>query len=79
MSPACRASAMMAAKAAEGNQLFHSETAACYYCHGADAKGKQAIGAPNLTDKIWLWANVPGAAIAMRPRSQRFAGDHTAA
>ncbi|MGO9445163.1 MAG: cytochrome-c oxidase, cbb3-type subunit III [Thiobacillaceae bacterium] len=50
-----------AAEAAEGAQLFHSETAACYYCHGDDAKGKQAIGAPNLTDKIWLWANVPGA------------------
>lgn len=50
-----------AAKVDEGNQLFHSETAACYYCHGTDGKGKQAIGAPNLSDKIWLWANVPGA------------------
>jgi cytochrome c oxidase cbb3-type subunit 3 len=50
-----------AAKAGAGNQLFHSETAACYYCHGDDGKGKQAIGAPNLTDKIWLWANVSGA------------------
>ena len=50
------------AKADTGNQLFHSETAACYYCHGDDGKGKQAIGAPNLTDKIWLWADVSGAA-----------------
>jgi cytochrome c oxidase cbb3-type subunit 3 len=49
------------AKAGEGEQLFHSETAACYYCHGPDGKGKQTIGAPNLTDKIWLWANVPAA------------------
>jgi cytochrome c oxidase cbb3-type subunit 3 len=50
-----------AAKAAAGNTLFHSETAACYYCHGADAKGRQVIGSANLTDKVWLWADVPGA------------------
>ena len=50
------------AKAQAGNALFHSETATgCYYCHGVDAKGRQVIGAPNLTDKIWLWANVPAA------------------
>ncbi len=28
--------------------------AVCAACHGADGKGNQAIGAPNLTDKIWL-------------------------
>ncbi len=50
-----------AAKAAAGNTLFHSETAACYYCHGADAKGRKEIGSANLTDDIWLWANVPAA------------------
>jgi cytochrome c oxidase cbb3-type subunit 3 len=50
-----------AARARAGDALFHSETAACYYCHGADAKGRKEIGAPNLTDKIWLWADVPGA------------------
>jgi len=50
-----------AAKAAAGDALFHSETAACYYCHGADAKGRKDIGAPNLTDNIWLWADVPAA------------------
>ncbi|MEW6415278.1 MAG: cytochrome-c oxidase, cbb3-type subunit III [Pseudomonadota bacterium] len=49
------------AKAAAGNALFHSETAACFYCHGPDAKGRRDIGAPNLTDSVWLWANVPGA------------------
>lgn len=43
-------------KAGEGKRLFGSETAACFYCHGTDAKGRQDIGAPNLTDKIWLWA-----------------------
>ena len=26
----------------------------CAACHGADAKGNTLIGAPNLTDKIWL-------------------------
>ncbi len=48
-----------AAKAAKGNELFHSQAAACFYCHGADAKGRHVIGSANLTDKIWLWANVP--------------------
>lgn len=28
--------------------------AVCAGCHGADAKGNTAIGAPNLTDKTWL-------------------------
>lgn len=28
--------------------------AACAACHGQDGKGMQAIGAPNLTDGIWL-------------------------
>ena len=27
---------------------------ACMACHGADAHGNPALGAPNLTDKIWL-------------------------
>jgi cytochrome c oxidase, cbb3-type, subunit III len=53
-----------AAKAQAGDVLFHSETAACYYCHGADAHGRHVIGAPNLTDKIWLWAAVPQAKTA---------------
>ena len=50
-----------ATSAQAGNVLFHSDAAACFYCHGADAKGRKDIGAPNLTDKIWLWANVPAA------------------
>lgn len=28
--------------------------AVCVACHGADGKGNQALGAPNLTDNIWL-------------------------
>lgn len=50
-----------AAKAAKGKELFHSHAAACYYCHNDDAKGRKDIGSANLTDKVWLWANVPGA------------------
>ena len=26
----------------------------CAACHGADGKGNQQLGAPNLTDQIWL-------------------------
>ncbi|WP_026374928.1 cytochrome-c oxidase, cbb3-type subunit III [Aestuariibacter salexigens] len=29
--------------------------AVCAACHGMDGKGNQAIGAPNLTDDIWLY------------------------
>jgi cytochrome c oxidase cbb3-type subunit 3 len=28
--------------------------AICTACHGPDAHGNQALGAPNLTDQIWL-------------------------
>lgn len=38
------------AKAAAAKPLF----ATCAACHGADGKGNPAIGAPNLTDHIWL-------------------------
>jgi len=27
----------------------------CSACHGADGKGMQAVGAPNLTDTVWLY------------------------
>ena len=37
-------------KAALGKEKF----AACAACHGADGKGNPAVGAPNLTDNIWL-------------------------
>ncbi|MGA7802755.1 MAG: cytochrome-c oxidase, cbb3-type subunit III [Gammaproteobacteria bacterium] len=32
----------------------------CVACHGADGKGNQQIGAPNLTDNIWLYGGSPG-------------------
>jgi cytochrome c oxidase cbb3-type subunit 3 len=34
--------------------LGKSKFVACAACHGADGKGMHAVGAPNLTDKIWL-------------------------
>ena len=38
---------------------------ACAACHGADGKGNQALGAPNLTDKIWLHGWGEEAIVAM--------------
>ncbi len=29
----------------------------CAACHGPEGKGNQAVGAPNLTDQIWLYGN----------------------
>ncbi|MGS2717791.1 cytochrome-c oxidase, cbb3-type subunit III [Eionea flava] len=31
----------------------------CVACHGGDAKGNYAMGAPNLTDDIWLYEGTP--------------------
>jgi cytochrome c oxidase cbb3-type subunit 3 len=31
----------------------------CMACHGMDGKGNQALGAPNLTDEIWLYGGSP--------------------
>ena len=36
----------------EGQQKFMMF---CSACHGADAKGNSTLGAPNLSDKIWLY------------------------
>jgi cytochrome c oxidase cbb3-type subunit III len=37
---------------ADGKKIFSEN---CASCHGEDAKGNQEMGAPNLTDKIWLY------------------------
>ncbi len=46
-------------------ELGKPKFAVCAACHGADGKGNQAIGAPNLTDKIWLHGWGEDAIIAM--------------
>jgi len=51
-----------AAGAARGGVIY-STRGACYDCHGADAGGDAAIGAPNLTDRIWLYGDGSRAAI----------------
>ena len=38
---------------------------ACAACHGMDGKGNQALGAPNLTDNIWLHGSGESAIAAM--------------
>lgn len=35
-------------------ELGRAKFAACAACHGAEGKGNPALGAPNLTDKVWL-------------------------
>ncbi|MDP1968907.1 MAG: cytochrome-c oxidase, cbb3-type subunit III [Burkholderiaceae bacterium] len=35
-------------------QLGKAKFGVCAACHGVDGKGNQALGAPNLTDDIWL-------------------------
>ncbi len=39
--------------------------AACAACHGADGKGNPMLGAPNLTDKVWLHGWGEDAIVAM--------------
>ena len=39
-------------RATRGKETF---AAICAACHGPDGKGNQAMGAPNLTDNIWLY------------------------
>lgn len=41
-------------RVARGKAVFEQN---CVACHGADAKGNQMIGAPNLTDNVWLYGS----------------------
>lgn len=41
-----------AATVARGAEVYSQN---CVSCHGVDAKGDQALGAPNLIDAIWLY------------------------
>jgi cytochrome c oxidase cbb3-type subunit 3 len=46
-------------------QLGKAKFGACAACHGQEGKGTPAMGAPNLTDKIWLHGWGEDAVIAM--------------
>jgi len=46
------------ALAAAGDATFST---VCAACHGQDGKGNTALGAPNLTDDIWLFGGTHGA------------------
>lgn len=45
--------------------LGKSKFVVCAACHGMDGKGNQALGAPNLTDDIWLHGYGANAIVAM--------------
>ncbi len=45
-----------AERAAKGAKVFSQN---CVVCHGADGRGNQMLGAPNLTDNIWLYGDSP--------------------
>lgn len=49
------------AENAEGAQLFADNCAAC---HGELGKGNRDLGAPNLTDQIWLYGDTKAAVVA---------------
>ncbi len=42
-------------RAAKGKEAFTS--AGCVGCHGPEGTGMHAVGAPNLTDKVWLYGS----------------------
>ncbi len=48
------------AAAATAGQAIYNGEGICMTCHGTDGKGNQMLGAANLTDRIWVWADVPG-------------------
>ncbi len=50
-----------------GKRMFSN----CMPCHGADGKGNQALGAPNLTDAVWLYGTTVPRAIAETIRGGR--------
>lgn len=44
--------AVDATVAGKGEQVYQQN---CAVCHGADGMGNEQLGAPNLTDKVWLY------------------------
>ena len=66
--------------AAKGKQVF---TTYCTVCHGADGKGNHDLGAPDLTNDIWLYGGSQKSIIetitngrnGMMPPHKNFLGD----
>ena len=51
-------------------QLGRDKFAGCAACHGKDGKGNPALGAPNLSDKVWLHGWGEEAIVAMIERGK---------
>lgn len=64
----------------EGEKIFQAN---CFACHGADGKGNPLLGAPNLTDDIWLYGGSPAKIVesielgrnGVMPAHQEFLGE----
>lgn len=41
-------------RAQRGREAFMAN---CMACHGPEGKGNPVLGAPNLTDRVWLWGS----------------------
>ena len=57
-------------------QLGKPKFVVCAACHGPEGKGNPALGAPNLTDKIWLhgWGEAAIVVDGQQRQDQRHAG-----
>jgi len=58
-------------RAQQGKALFLQN---CVACHGADGKGNQLLGAPNLTDQIWLYGGSQATVIETISKGRGTAG-----
>jgi cytochrome c oxidase cbb3-type subunit 3 len=63
-----------AERAARGKLKFST---VCFACHGADGKGNKALGAPNLSDDIWLYGGSENAIVTtvMKGRGTNMVAD----
>ncbi|MET0364550.1 MAG: c-type cytochrome [Sphingobium sp.] len=59
------------AAVARGKAIYAGK-GGCWDCHGGDASGDSAIGAPNLVDDVWLYGDGSQAAIAQSVAYGRF-------
>lgn len=58
-----RARATDPAAAARGERLYRG-SGGCWDCHGGDAGGDEAVGAPSLVDDVWLYGDGSARSIA---------------